>query len=1125
VGNRARFGLIVLVFFVSGISGLSLQVVWLRQLALVFGATAQATAVLLAAFMGGLALGGWLGGRLAERSGIRPLTLYGLFEIGIGVAAVLVPKGFVLADAVLGVLDDRQMFPLAGRIVLALVLILPPTILMGATLPLVSRWATLGGRALSSGAGLLYAANTAGALTGTLLCAAVFLPRYGVTNTSWLVMLIAVTAGLAAIALSKERVTDDAARDRREATRRLPPLPLLALAAVTGLSGLALEVVGTRVLCLFVGTTVFAFAAVVATFLLGIALGSFLVVPLLRLAPATCLRLVGVLQIATALVLVAAIASIDRIPRLYLELYADRAAAGVHPLLLGLAVSSALLLVPAALGGACFPLLIRASGHGAAGGGRVVGWFYAANTFGAVLGAMLAGFVFVPQLGLQGSLELIAIGFCALIAAPLALLAPAGARGTPMVPRRGFARPAAVVLLVLAPILATRFVTPWDPLLLSAGVYWQSEAYLAADPRGGVREILDTALAERTSLFHSEGLGATVDVYERSDGLRSLAINGKTVASSAFEDIRLQVAMGGLATLLHEDPREVLVIGLGTGMTAGAAIAHPGVERLTIVELTPGIARAARLFDRWHGAVLDDPRTELRIDDGAIFVRHTSRTFDVISSDPIHPFSAGSSTLYSREHFEQCRSRLRPGGLFFQWLPLYQLGPRDLGTVLRTMAAVFPDVTVWFTGTDAVLLGSETPVTLDGKRLERLRAVLRTDSVRERFAPAGFETAEQLLVTLVGPVGAFTHLVEESPLNTIDYPVLEFSAPLAIARHRLADELLAVSRSGSALLDAHLDLPALERARRAFGHFVASLSAGNAQRRREHARAAWRTAPDDRLYAWLYGRLVADSRAPLSHEEQALLTALVAEPPDDPLGVRARIRLARERLRLQDFDGALALLDAHEVSDTGRCRIVAQRMRVLVDARRDEALRAMLTEDGSGDRPPRCQSLLRTRFLAVAVLGQRDEAAALSQRLATIELPPSNHLALLARTLLDRGDVDAALDAARRAVTYRPEGAHDRALLARIELAAGRPRDALATVRDAVEKRLALPETLLHSARAYWMLGRADSARAALSRYLRGRGLSTNDLEAALVLAREMNLPQLVTLAESRLRRASGAGR
>ncbi len=769
--------LVVLLFFLSGTAGLSLEVLWLRQLSLFFGATTHATAVVLAAFMLGLALGSFLGGRLADRAGVRPLFLYGLAEIGIGVFAVLLPFGFAAADAAVGAADRSGSFPLLVRIFFAFLLLLPPTVLMGATFPLVSRWLELQGGALARSAGLLYGVNTAGAVTGTIICALWWIPKLGLGGSALAVLAIDGTVGAIALSLARVAVSPAAGA---AAAGEAAPAGLLLLAGVTGFSALALEVVCTRVLTLFTGATVYAFAAMLATYLAGIAIGSWLVLPLLGRGRTFCLRSAGIAQLLSALAIAGACAFVNRIPDVYVNLFARTAAHPLHPFLLGLAIAPILLFLPALLGGACFPLLVSAAGAERARCGRTIGSLYAANTIGAVLGSLAAGFGLVPVLGLRTSLLMIATVAIGALGAGLAFLLAADG-GAPRL-RRAFALAAAAV-----PVFALPFLPLWDPLRLSAGAYWNPRGYIAAGAGGERSSQLAAALFDRESLNHSEGLGATVDVFDAVDGGRHIAINGKIVASTNFLDMRLQLVMGCLGPLLHPAPRDVLIIGLGTGVTSGAAAAHPAVERLTVVELTPGVADAAKLFAQWNGDLLESRKLSLVFDDGANFVRHTARRFDVISSDPIDPFTAGSGTLYSIEHFAASRKKLAPGGIFCQWLPLYQLSESDFAAVLRTFAEAFPEFSFWFTGTDCILVGSERPLVPEG-----IAAAFRDPGFQALLAPYGFECPERVLATWFAGGAALRAAAARGELNSVNRPILEYSAPLALPESRVAENLAAL---------------------------------------------------------------------------------------------------------------------------------------------------------------------------------------------------------------------------------------------------------------------------------------------------------------------------------------------
>jgi spermidine synthase len=737
--SARRLGLtvIALLFFASGLSGLVYQELWLRLLGLVFGVTVYAASAVLAGFMGGLALGSALGGRWADRTG-RPLRLYGMAEVLVGVSALATPllldvveRAYLAVHPLLPSLPGTVTFV---RFALSIAVLLVPTMLMGATFPLVVRASLRGARPLGEDASVLYAANTAGGIAGTLLAGFWMIGGIGIGWSFRLAAAMNVAVGLAAILLSSAReqgqapehapVGGDADEPATPVRRRL-----LVVFAVSGFASLALEVVWFRVLVLFLQVTTYAFTVMLAAFLAGIAAGAAVDARLFRKHRDWLLLLVKI-EALLALAAVLSLAFLDvsydvlRLVGPWLDRPADRR----NVLLL---LTSFLTLFPATfLMGLAFPIGLRLYvGEGAAG--ARTGRFYAWNVCGSILGALAGGFVLLPTLGSRGS----------------------------------------VVLLASASLLSAAWLAVGlaEPSRRHGG-WWVGActgAFLL--PAVTVRGPFDIALTRRHPgerlLWREEGSQASVSVQQLG-AARILYLDGKHQADDTGPVVQIHREIGALALAVHPAPRRVLVIGLGGGVTAGAAALDPAA-RLDVVELSPAVVRGADWFRHVNGDLLHRPNVRMHVDDGRNVLLLTKERYDAITADIIQPHHAGAGSLYSVEYFRLAREALADDGVMVQWISLrsdlhYRL-------ILRTFLSVFPEASLW--GDGSLVVGSKRPLRLSAEAVERR---LGEPGVREALAPLGVTSYETLEGLRIADGPALRAFVGEGPLLTDDRPLVEY---------------------------------------------------------------------------------------------------------------------------------------------------------------------------------------------------------------------------------------------------------------------------------------------------------------------------------------------------------------
>ncbi len=813
----APISAILALFALSGATSLVYEVLWLRELVLIFGSTQLATSTILATFMAGLALGAFVGGRWMNARALHPLAIYGWLEIGIGLYALAVPRLFSGLTPIFerlwsaGASESFLVLSLAKSAGIVLVL-LPPTVLMGASLPVLARHVVEDPDRIGGGVGALYAVNTCGAILGVFLAGFVALPGLGMRATLGATALANLLLGSAAVAL--------AARTRRSRWVSRPPrlsatrqqarlgarLVLFGFGA-SGFVALVLEVAWTRVLVLVMGSSVYAFALTLLAFLVGLACGSAFFSAWLRWRPsvrpaplfAWLLAAAGLSAYGTAF-------AFGSLPRLVGEVFFTLAPGPTGWLVVQLALGL-LIMFPAtfALGG-LFPLAIQLHARDLDRVSGSVGAVYAANTAGAIGGAMLAGFVLLPRLGVLGTV-------LAVVVVELLLAALVGLACVESATRvRALCGGAlALVAAALTPVggrLAALARPAWDVRFMNSGVYmnvfdvegqrsWDTFAHMVTE--------------NNEVLYAAEGYTASVFVAEQpSFHNRYLSVNGK-IEASTNSDLETQLMCAHLPLLLHERPQDVLIVGLASGITAGAAATH-AVESIRVVEIEARMLPAARLFADANQRVLDDPRVTISINDARNELRFSDRTYDVIVSEPSNPWMTVASNLFTEEFFRAARTRLRPGGVFSQWIQTYYLPADDLRSIVAAFRSAFPQVLLFETsgGLDLVLLGSAQPVRLDLERLARESAEL---NVAMDLARVGMQDPVSILSMFrLGPA-EIDRLVEHAGRNTDDNARVEFSAPRSLGRDTLPANR-ALLRSFRADPLAYVEPPILDPQRR-----------------------------------------------------------------------------------------------------------------------------------------------------------------------------------------------------------------------------------------------------------------------------------------------------------------------
>jgi spermidine synthase len=718
---------VLAIYFLSGASGLVYEVVWTRHLQLTFGITVFATTAVLASYMAGLGLGSWLVGRRIDRAR-DPLRVYATLEIGIGIYALAVSTIFrALTPAyveVANALADRFLLFNIARAGLAFLVLLVPTTFMGGTVPAMGRYLVTHRESVGRDTGILYAINTFGAVIGCMMTGFVLLPELGMTRT--VLCAAAVNIGIGVVLLLTRRGGD---------SRLAPPAP----AADTRVRPpatvrLASEVVWTRVLVIHLFNTTYAFSIMLAMYLAGITLGDAALLRRYDRIERPLLWL-GTVQVLIGVAIVVAAWA-------YLPLrWIGSASTGNWVLsVITMTARAGFVLLPAAfLFGTTFPLVARVMLVDLGRAGRHLAAAYTANTFGAVLGAVVGGFVLIPRLGLRGTL----VALSALnVAAGMSCwwMATRGAQ------RRGLLGLAAVVL-VLPAVLVPRTI------------------------------FFDALQGTQAKLIHyREGATDTTGVWEYPDGSR-IVTYGDLRGTAGTQTDPLNRVQGHLAHLLHPAPRRSLQICFGVGNTLSAAALHPEVEQLDCVELSPHVRETAAFF--WTNQnVLADPKVRLIIDDGRNYLLRTRERYDVITLEPPDIFTAGVVNLYTEEFYRLAAGALTDDGILCQWLPIGEMEDVEMRMLVRAFQEVFPETSMWREGPSPapplLLVGSKRPLHVDPAALATR---MQNPAIAADLARIGMGTPEALAAFYLGGPEETRRWVGDAPSVTDDRTVVDFTNP------------------------------------------------------------------------------------------------------------------------------------------------------------------------------------------------------------------------------------------------------------------------------------------------------------------------------------------------------------
>ena len=717
----------ILLAFGSGVAALIYEVIWFQLLELVIGSTAVSLGMLLATFMGGMCLGSLLLPRLVSAQH-HPLRVYALIEAGVGVLGILVLHLVPLAGGLYTAWAGYGLKGFLLRGIVAAACLLPPTLLMGATLPALSRLINKTENRVSW-LGFIYGANIAGAVLGCLLAGFYLLRHYDVYAATYVAMAINLAMAVLALVLTAviphEKGPDDRIEQAPAAVSAKSAAAIYIAISLSGLCALAAEATWTRLLGLLFGASVYALSIIVAVFLAGLGIGSAIGALLCRTlasprrALGWCQWLAACAIAWTAYNLGAALPYWPINPLISSNIWFNFE--------LDLARAFWALLPPTLLWGASFPLALAAAASRGQDAGRLMARVYAANTFGAIVGALGASLLLVVWLGSERT-EQVLVGLS--ILSGLILLLPAKPRWSAL----GW-----VGIAVLLAGLLFLTVPPIAKVLIAYGRY-------AA-----------TWVGKGDIVYAAEGINSSVAVASFPNGILTFHVAGKIQASNVPRDMRLQRMLGHLTTLTTATPRSVLVIGCGAGITAGAVSIDPRVERETIVEIEPLVPKAASAyFSEPNFSVLRNPKVQLRIDDGRHYLMTTKERFDGITVDPLDPWVKGAANLYTKEFLEVMKQHLNRGGVVTLYIQLFETDLEAVKSSVATFFDVFPNGTIWGNpyqgqGHDMVLLGQVEPLRIDLDEMEQRIRYRGGSKIAQSLAEIGMNSPVDLFATICRP--------------------------------------------------------------------------------------------------------------------------------------------------------------------------------------------------------------------------------------------------------------------------------------------------------------------------------------------------------------------------------------
>ena len=782
---------ISIVFFMSGLSALVYQLLWMRHLGFIFGNTVYASATVLTAFMGGLAIGSHIFGRISEKMR-NPVKGFAWLEIAVAAYALAMPWMFELIKVVYMLayrhVSDNMVFLTSLRFVLAFLILMFPTICMGGTLPVLIRGMARDDEGFGRRLGWLYGVNTLGAVVGVFLSGFYLIPMIGLTNTNILAVSTDVVAGLGAFLLARRHLVPEAGREPLRApfhwsTFSNPARVALGFTMICGFVSLALEVIWFRALILVFGSTTYSFTVMLGVFLLGIGLGSLLIAPLLDRVK-SLLPLLAVTVAAIGAYTLWSMHRFDDGPYFLIEYLNQNGFTWEVMNLARLYIAISHLAVPALLFGAAFTMVTRLVRHETSSSSGTTGLVYALNTVGAVAGSFIAGFIMLPNIGMEKSLLVLSL-----------LMLFSGALVHVIFVRKTILRFVSLSVLISVSVSVWLFPPTWNKSIMSAGAYFGPFNFV----RDGKNVFRDVVAADRLLHYH-EGLSSTVSVHIGENEEKYFCVDGKTEADQGTRGMVVQRMIGHLPMLFHPNAKRAMNLGLGAGVSFGSLSCHP-LNHLEVVEIEPEVAVAARIWGPLNHNVLDNPSAIITINDGRNHLFSTTNVYDVITSDPFEPVVGGASHLFTIDHFAIAKKRLAPDGIMCQWIPMYEMTKEDYLTIVRSFVSVFPKTALFYTGFDTLLLGFNGEMQLDPSVLAKN---FNIPKVKASLENVGFSRPEMILGMFIADLSKDNGFIGSGPVNSDEHPIIEYSTPKSQLRYTTDENQAALLANFTPIPDSWL---------------------------------------------------------------------------------------------------------------------------------------------------------------------------------------------------------------------------------------------------------------------------------------------------------------------------------
>jgi len=818
--KRYLLGLLLL-FVGSGCAALIYEIVWLQFLQLVIGSSGISLGVLLGVFMGGMCLGSLLLPRLIS-AGHHPLKVYAYLELGIGLFGLAILFGLPFLANVYERFTGHGIW---HRAMVAALCLLPPTLLMGATLPAIARWVKSTPKGVSW-MGLFYAGNIAGAVLGCLLAGFYLLRLYDMMTATYVAVAINATVALLALVFASKtsHQTDIVGTNEEPVQMETGKVGVYVTIGFSGLCALGAEVIWTRLLSLMLGATVYTFSIILAVFLAGLGIGSSAGAYLARKAERARIAL-GVCQILIAGAAAWAAYMINRIPFWVIDpIEITRMRGPWYMFSLDLLLATCAMLPAAILWGASFPLALAAVASRDQDSGRMVGGVYAANTVGAIFGALAFSMIIIPQFGTQWGQRFLIIlaALSAMIAFAPYIKSGQGAASQNLLFSRWKLAGVFSAVTIIAFLVMSVSPVPWVAVAYGR----QSSSIVNRCVRDMVREqdvpiIFTTSRPISYCIYVGEGMNVSVAVTKSNLGSLFFHGAGKVQASSAPKDMRLQRMLGHLSVLTASNPdnvKDVLVVACGAGVTAGSFIPYPNIERITICDIEPLVPKVVTpMFGKQNYHIVDgiDKQNPHKVDGKEVKVvyddgRHYIRTlpedikFDIITSDPIDPWVKGCAALNTVEYYRMCKEHLKPGGIMSLWIPLYESDNETIKSVIATFFKVFPNGILFSNdingkkGYDAILLGQAEPTQIN---LDKLREKLNSPEyarVKASLLEVGYgiditrvkwnanelgDAGISLLATYAGRAADMQEWMRDAQINTDRNLRLQYLAGMSLNSH------------------------------------------------------------------------------------------------------------------------------------------------------------------------------------------------------------------------------------------------------------------------------------------------------------------------------------------------------